>query len=72
MKKVISLWLDKTSDPDGATFWVVSRDTLYPDGSSRWTDTIKVFPRLQYEKARLYARLTAEHEDLELVQHEAE
>ena len=67
--KVISLWLDKTSQPDHPA-WVVSRDCLDSHGGVLYGDTlasVSVDTEDAYEKARATAIAVAAKEGLRVV-----
>lgn len=56
-KKVLSVWLDKTTDPDEPK-WIVSNDELSAEGKTETTQTIKFFDEYQdaveFAKERAY------------------
>ncbi len=61
MTTVISLWLDKTSEPNEAS-WIVSRD------DEKGSVTLDVYDDDEYETARAEAIRTASDENLVAVE----
>lgn len=67
IKKVLSVWLDDTTDIDDQK-WIVSRDEIAEDGRTDYTQTMKVFDA--YDDAVAYA--LAKAHDLEMCVYKTE
>jgi hypothetical protein len=69
---VIGLWLDESSDPDGDTVWIVSRDTMNSKGQAETTRTVATYSPDDYADARLHAEELALHSDLCVIETQAD